>query len=607
MPTATPSSAPPADAPAVPGYDPVALAQSLAAAAEKSAKLIGDFAAKQAASGKSLIADELGIGKAFLELAAQMMANPLKLAESQMTLWWDYMSLWQSSFMKLMGAPATPVAQPGKGDKRFRHEDWEQHVLFDFVKQAYLITARWMHGQVASVEGLDDKTRRKVDFYTRQYIDALAPSNFALTNPEVFRETIATGGQNLVRGLHNLLDDIERGNGKLRISMTDPKAFELGVNIATTPGKVVYRTPLMELIQYAPTTERVGKRPLLIIPPWINKFYILDLREKNSFIKWCVDQGMTTFVVSWVNPDAKLADVGFDHYLSEGTLAALDAIAQATGEKEVNAVGYCLGGTLLAATLGYMAAHDDRRIASATFMTSLIDFRATGELEVFIDDAQVASLERKMEERGYLEGSEMANTFNMLRANDLIWSFVINNYLLGRDPFPFDLLHWNSDSTRMPASMHSYYLRNMYMRNALAKPNGIELLDTPIDLTKVTVPAYFVSAIEDHIAPWKATWYGPKAMAGDARFVLSGSGHIAGMVNPPAANKYGYWTNDAQAETPDAWLAAARQHEGSWWTDWRDWIGRYRGKDVPARVPGKGKLKALANAPGTYVQMRADT
>jgi polyhydroxyalkanoate synthase len=459
---------------------------------------------------------------------------------------------------------------------------------------------------VASVEGLDDKTRRKVDFYTRQYIDALAPSNFALTNPEVFRETIASGGQNLVRGLHNLLDDIERGNGRLKISMTDPKAFELGVNIATTPGKVVLRNELMELIQYQPTTEKVGRRPLLIIPPWINKFYILDLREKNSFIKWCVDQGMTTFVVSWVNPDAKLADVGFDHYLTDGTLAALDAIEEATGEKEVNAVGYCLGGTLLAATLGYMAARKDKRIASATFMTSLVDFRATGELEVFIDDTQVASLERKMEERGYLEGSEMANTFNMLRANDLIWSFVINNYLLGRDPFPFDLLHWNSDSTRMPARMHSFYLRNMYMKNALAKPGGITLCDTPIDLTKVTIPTYFVSAIEDHIAPWKATYYGPKAMSSATRFVLSGSGHIAGMVNPPVANKYCYWTNEDLPGTPDEWLEAAQQHEGSWWTDWRAWIDAHLGKAVPARLPGKGRLKALGDAPGTYVKMRAD-
>ncbi|HVE49951.1 MAG TPA: class I poly(R)-hydroxyalkanoic acid synthase [Casimicrobiaceae bacterium] len=604
---ATPTkTAPPEDA-AQPNYDPVALGQSLAVAAEKSAKLIGDFAQRQSASGHTLLADEAGIGKAFLELAAKMMANPMRLAESQMNLWWDYMSLWQSSLLKMMGAPSGPVAIPAKGDKRFKHEDWEQHFLFDYIKQSYLITARWLHEQVASVEGLDEKTKKKVDFYTRQYIDAFSPSNFALTNPEVFRATVESGGQNLVRGLNNLLDDIERGNGRLRISMTDPKAFELGVNIATTPGKVVFRNDLIELIQYEPSTEKVWKRPLLIVPPWINKFYILDLREKNSFIKWCVDQGMTTFVVSWVNPDAKLADAGFDRYLTDGTLAAIDAIGDATGEPDVNVVGYCLGGTLTAATLGYMAAKKDKRIASATFMTALIDFRETGELEVFIDEAQVASLERKMNERGYLEGSEMANTFNMLRANDLIWSFVVNNYLLGRDPFPFDLLHWNGDSTRMPAAMHSFYLRNMYMKNRLAEPNGIELAGVPIDLTKVTVPAYFVSALEDHIAPWKATYGGPKAMKGKARFVLSGSGHIAGMVNPPSANKYGFWTNDTLPDAPDAWLESAQQHEGSWWDDWRNWMTPYLGKEVAARIPGKGKLKAIEAAPGSYVRIRADS
>jgi polyhydroxyalkanoate synthase len=610
----TSQAARPAAAPATPaaegleraGYDPVALADSLASAAEKSAKLIGDFAARQSASGHTLMADELGIGKAFLELAGKMMANPLKLAESQMTLWWDYMSLWQASLMRMMGGPASPVAAPAKGDKRFRHEDWEQHFLFDYIKQSYLITARWLHDQVASVEGLDDKTRRKVDFYTRQYIDALSPSNFALTNPEVFRATVSSGGQNLVKGLNNLLDDIERGNGKLRISMTDPKAFELGVNIATTPGKVVFRNELMELIQYAPSTPKVWKRPLLIVPPWINKFYILDLREKNSLVKWCVDQGMTTFVVSWVNPDAKLADAGFERYLTDGTLAAMNAVRDATGEPDLNVVGYCLGGTLVAATLGYLAAKKDKRVASATFMTSLIDFRQTGELEVFIDEEQVASLERKMNDRGYLEGSEMANTFNMLRANDLIWSFVINNYLLGRDPFPFDLLHWNSDSTRMPARMHSFYLRNMYMKNALAKPCGVELSGVGIDLSKVSTPSYFVSAIEDHIAPWKATYAGWQAMKGPPRFVLSGSGHIAGMINPPAAQKYGYWTNEALPPDPDAWLAGAKQHEGSWWTDWREWLTPHLGKEVAARVPGRGKLKALDDAPGRYVRIRTD-
>jgi polyhydroxyalkanoate synthase len=516
------------------------------------------------------------------------------------------MGLWQSSMMRAMGVRGEPVAAPAKSDKRFKHEDWEEHVVFDYIKQSYLIAAQWLHQTVASVEGLDHHTKKKVDFFTRQYIDALAPSNFALTNPEVFHETIRSGGQNLVKGLHNLLDDIERGNGQLKISMTDPKAFELGVNIATTPGKVVFQNDLMQLLQYEPTTKKVFERPLLIVPPWINKYYILDLREKNSMVKWATDQGMTVFVMSWVNPDAKLAQKNFEDYLLEGPIAALDAVEKATGERKVNALGYCLGGTLLAAALAYLNAKKDRRIASATFMTSLIDFVGAGELGVFIDEEQVASLERKMNERGFLEGSEMATTFNMLRGNDLIWSFVINNYLLGRDPFPFDLLHWNSDATRMPARMHSFYLRNMYMKNLLRVPGGITLAGVPIDVTKVDVPTYFASAIEDHIAPWKTTYEGPNILGGKSRFVLSGSGHIAGMINPPVANKYGYWTNDTITASPDEWFAGATQHEGSWWTDWRQWLKPYLGKEVPARVPGKGKLKVIEAAPGSYARIRAD-
>jgi len=582
--------------------DPVALAASLASAAEKSAKVMGEFASRNAA----LPSDELGLGKAFMELSAQMLTNPARLAESQMNLWWDYMNLWQSSMLRLMGGNAAPVVVPAQGDKRFKHEDWHEHFLFDYIKQSYLIAARWMHDQVASVDGLDEHTKKKVDFFTRQYIDALAPSNFALTNPEVFRETVASGGQNLVKGLNNLLGDIERGGGQLRISMTDAKAFELGVNIATTPGKVVFQNELMQLIQYEPTTKKAWKRPLLIIPPWINKYYILDLREKNSFMRWAVSEGFTTFVISWVNPDEKLAHKNFDDYLTQGTLAALDAVEKATGEPDANVIGYCLGGTLLAATLGHLAAKKEKKVASATFMTSLLDFTEAGEMDVFIDEDQIASLERKMNERGYLEGSEMATTFNMLRANDLIWSFVINNYLLGRDPFPFDLLHWNCDSTRMPAAMHSYYLRNMYMNNLLREPGALTLGGTKIDLAKVTTPAYFVSAIEDHIAPWKTTYAGTSLLGGKNRFVLSGSGHIAGMVNPPAANKYGYWTNDKLPDQPDEWFANAKQHEGSWWRNWREWMTPYLGREVPARVPGKGKLKVIEAAPGTYARIRAD-
>ena len=593
-----------------PDYDPVALAESLASAADKSAKVLGDFIARQAAAGKSMVTDEFGLTQAFLELAAKMLSNPYRLAETQMNLWWEYSALWQSSMLKLMGQSTTPVVEPAKSDKRFRHEDWEEHFLFDYVKQSYLIAARWLHNTVANVEGLDEHTRRKVDFFTRQYIDALAPSNFALTNPEVFRETIASGGQNLVKGLNNLLDDIERGNGQLKISMTDSKAFELGVNIATTPGHVVFQNDLMQLIQYEPATAKVAKRPLLIMPPWINKYYILDLREKNSLIKWCVAQGLTVFVISWVNPDERHAAKDFVDYMLEGPLAALDAIEKATGEKDANVLGFCLGGTLLAAALGHLAAKKDKRIVSASFMTSLIDFTGAGELEVFIDEEQVSSLERKMSERGYLEGSHMANTFNMLRSNDLIWSFVINNYLMGRDPFPFDLLHWNQDSTRMPAKMHSFYLRNMYMRNKLREPCGISLAGTPIDVSKVTVPTYFVSAIEDHIAPWKTTYAGTQLLGGRSRFVLSGSGHIAGMINPPEANKYGYWTNDKLPATADEWFNGAKQHQGSWWKDWLDWLQPHLGPQVAAREVGKAGGKARARvieaAPGSYARQRAD-
>jgi polyhydroxyalkanoate synthase len=557
-------------------------------------------------SGKSMAMDEFGIARAYMDLASKMLANPVKLAETQMNLWWEYMNLWQGSTLKMMGVSMAPAAIPDKNDRRFKHDDWQEHFLFDYIKQSYLIAARWMHKTVAEVEGLDPDAAKKVDFFTRQYIDAMAPSNFALTNPEVLHETVKSGGENLVKGLKNMLGDIERGNGQLKISMTDSKAFELGVNIATTPGKVVFQNDLMQLIQYEPTTKKVFKRPLLIMPPWINKYYILDLREKNSMIKWAVDQGLTVFVISWVNPDAALREKSFDDYLLQGPMAALDVIEQATGEKEVNVVGYCLGGTLLAAQLAYMAVKKDKRIVSATFMTALTDFRASGELNVFIDEKQIENLEKKMNERGYLEGSEMGATFNMLRANDLMWSFVINNYLLGRDPLPFDLLHWNGDSTRMPANMHSYYLRNMYLHNRLREPGGITLDGVPIDLSKVKTPSYFVSALEDHIAPWKATYQGPKLFSGESTFALSGSGHIAGMINPPEANKYSYWTNSKLPDSPESWFEGAEQHEGSWWTDWREWLEDKIGPQVAPRIPGKGQLKVIEPAPGSYAKLRLD-
>jgi polyhydroxyalkanoate synthase subunit PhaC len=474
--------------------------------AHRSSRILGEFAQKQAQSMSAAVRDEMGIAKAFMDLYARMAADPALMASLALNLWTDYTRLWQASWLKMLGVQAAAVAEPAKGDPRFKDDDWSSNFVFDYIKQSYLIAARHIQEAVAQVGGLPPESERKVAFFTRQYLDALAPSNFLLTNPQVLRETLQSGGQNLVRGLDNLLNDLEKGGGELRISMTDETAFQLGRNVATTPGKVVFQNDLMQLIQYQPMTQEVYKQPLLIIPPWINKYYILDLREKNSFIRWAAQQGHTVFVVSWVNPDARLAQKGFDDYMLEGAIAALDAVAEATGEPEANVIGYCLGGTLLGATLAYLANKKDQRVRSATFFVSLLDFSQPGELGVFIDEAQVANLEKKMNARGYLEGAEMAGTFNLLRANDLVWSFVVNNYLLGKAPFPFDLLYWNADSTRMPARMHSFYLRNMYLKNLMGVPGGMTLAGVPIDLSQVTMPAYFISTVEDHIAPWQGTY-----------------------------------------------------------------------------------------------------
>ena len=588
-----------------PAFDPAELATAYAEIAQRSSQIVSRYMASHQGKGAPAFKDELGVAQAFSDMAGKLFSDPTKLAEMHVKLWQDNTSLWHNTMLRFWGLDAKAVVAPAKGDRRFKHDDWEQNFLFDYIKQSYLIASRNLHQMVGSVEGLDEAAAKKVDFYTRQYIDALSPSNFLATNPEVLRETLSTHGQNLVKGLNNLLDDMESGNGQqLRVKMSDPSAFAVGRNLATTPGKVVYQNELMQLIQYAPSTPEVWRRPLLIIPPWINKFYILDMRENNSFVRWAVAQGHTVFMVSWVNPDTEHARCTFDDYMKSGPLAALDAIERATGEKSVNAIGFCLGGTLLASTLGYLAAKKDKRIASATFLATMIDFAEPGELEVFIDEQQVANLEKKMEERGYLEGGEMARTFNMLRANDLIWSFVVNNYLLGKSPFPFDLLYWNSDSTRMPAAMHSFYLRNMYLRNVLREPGGITLDGVAIDLTRVKTPAYFISTIEDHIAPWKSTYAGAKLFAGETRFVLGGSGHIAGIINPPAANKYCYWTREKLADTPQDWFDGAVQQPGSWWTDWAQWAQSRALEKIPAREAGTGKLPAIEDAPGSYVKVK---
>jgi polyhydroxyalkanoate synthase len=585
--------------------DPTELSKAMTNIAERSQRVVSDFLARQAADPKFGSLDPLNIGNAFLEMTAKMMSDPAKMMEANLSLWQDYMTLWQNTARRLLGETTDPIAKPDNGDRRFKDEMWEENEIFDYIKQSYLLSARWVQGVVRNVEGLDDHTAKKVDFYTRQFVDAMAPSNFVMTNPEVLRATVESGGENLLKGLSNLLEDLERGKGNLAIKMTDYDAFKVGENIAVTPGKVVFQNSLMQLLQYTPTTEQVVEKPLLIVPPWINKFYILDLRPKNSFIKWAVDQGHTVFVISWVNPDTELAFKGFGDYMKEGPLAALDAIEKATGMKNVNAVGYCLGGTLLVSTLAYMAAKGDDRISSTTLLTTMTDFREPGELGVFIDEEQLSGLEDKMSLHGYLDGRDMATTFNMLRANDLIWSFVVNNYLLGKDPFPFDLLYWNSDSTRMPAAMHSFYLRKMYQENKLIQPGGIELDGVAIDLSLVKTPIYMLSTREDHIAPWLSTYPLTQLVSGPVKFVLSASGHIAGVVNPPAANKYCYWVNPKKPKNPETWLAAAKQEEGSWWTDWQKWVEKFAGKQVPARQPGTGKLKTIEDAPGAYVKVRA--
>ncbi len=581
------------------------MAKLYADIAEKSGALLSKFMTRTAGQGLPEIKDELGIAKAFFDAWGKVFADPMRVAEMQMKLWQDYMALWQNSMLKMMGQTAAPVAEPHKSDRRFRHDDWESNFLYDYLKQSYLIAARHLHQSMCCVEGMDEKAAKKVDFYTRQYIDALSPSNFLLTNPEAMRETINSGGQNLIKGLNNLLEDLSRGNGEqLKVRMTDSEAFSLGGNLAMTKGKVVFQNEIMQLIQYEPLTKKVHATPLLIIPPWINKYYILDMRENNSFVRWAVEQGHTVFIVSWVNPDENLAHKRFDDYLTEGSLAALDVIRDITGEAKANVIGYCLGGTLLASTMAWLAAQKQERISSATFFVTMIDFERPGELEVFIDEEQVSALEKKMQKRGYLEGSEMATTFNMLRANDLIWSFVVNNYLMGRDPFPFDLLHWNGDSTRMPAAMHSFYLRNMYLKNLLREPGALTIAGIPIDITQSKTPAYFISTVEDHIAPWQSTYAGARLLNGPVRFVLGGSGHIAGIINPPVANKYCFWTNKKLPQQPDEWLSSATQHAGSWWTDWAQWVSGHAGTLVEPRVPGQGKYKALEDAPGSYVKRR---
>ena len=589
--------------------DMVVLTRSLIDAYDKAAPLFEKYLEKYGSSKgfEELInqdLDPLNIRESYLNFLDSIANDPGKFIDLQSQFMHEWATLWQDSIANFMGAKneRKTVIEPEAGDRRFRAPEWQESALFDFIKQSYLLTCRWMDKTVNHVDGIDEKHRQKLAFAAKLFSNAISPTNFVLTNPEVISETLKTGGENLVRGLENLIKDMERGNGDLKIKTTDYNSFKLGENIATSKGGVIYQNDLMQLIQYEPTTEKAFKTPLLIVPPWINKYYILDLKSENSFIAWAVEQGHSVFTISWVNPGPELAMKRFEDYMKEGIIEALEQIEKATGENKANVIGYCLGGTLLTITMAYLAKKQQAdKIASATFLTTLIDFEKAGELKLFLDKEQIDQIEKKIFEKGILEGKEMQQTFSLLRANDLIWSFVVNNYLMGREPFPFDLLYWNDDCTNMPAAMHSFYLRKMYLENALVKSGGITIDNIPIDTRKIKTPAFFLSTREDHIAPWKATYSGIKKLSGPVEFTLAASGHIAGVINPPSKNKYCYWSNDKTPDDPDEWLKSAKQHSGSWWPHWQKWITRYAGKKVLAR---KVK-KSIEPAPGSYVMMKS--
>lgn len=588
-------------------FDAEAFAMNVARAMESGGKALAAYL-KPRESGEVQDrppAELTEVVKTFTSVAEYWLSDTSRSSDLQTKLAKDYLDLWGSAVRRMAGQDAPPAIAPSPRDKRFADPEWKSNQFFDFVMQLYLLTTKWAQELVRDADGLDLQTRRKAEFYVQQVTNALSPSNFVLTNPEVLRETVTSSGENLARGLKMLAEDIAAGKGMLKIRQSNPDNLVVGVNMATTPGKVIYQNEMMQLIQYSPTTETVLRTPLLIVPPWINKFYILDLKPEKSYIKWCVDQGITVFVISWVNPDKRLGNKSWEDYMKEGPLTAMDVIEKITGEMKVHTAGYCVGGTMLATTLAWLAEKRRQRVSSATFFAAQVDFTHAGDLLVFVDEEQIAALEQDMKAAGVLEGSKMAMAFNMLRSNDLIWSYVVSNYLKGQQPSAFDLLHWNSDATRMTASNHSYYLRNCYLENRLS--TGTMVLDnTLLDLSKVKVPVYNLATREDHIAPAESVLYGSQFFGGPVKYVLSGSGHIAGVVNPPASNKYQYWTNDNIRDVNVAqWMKDAVEHKGSWWPDWRQWLGELDPEQVPARAVGSDALPPIEDAPGNYVRVRA--
>jgi len=589
-----------------------ALSEYLTEISGKSQHVIQEFFARQTDLRRmtgDLPHDPLNVSEAYQEVVKGLAADPGTVMQRQFNLWGDYAKLMATMTRKMAGEQVGPTAAPARGDKRFAHAAWNDNHLLDFIKQAYLVFANWLEQTVAQLEGLDEHEKKKAEFYTRQFLDAIAPSNIAVLNPEVVEATLESKGENLLKGLKNFLEDIDRGHGELAIRQADLDYFKLGENIATTPGKVVFQNEIFQLIQYAPTTQTVAKTPMLICPPWINKFYILDLQPKNSFIKWLVDQGRTVFVISWVNPGPELRDKTFEDYIRQGLFEALDAVKQATGEDRVDAIGYCIGGTMLSMALALMAKKGDRRINSATFFTAQADFTEAGDLLLFVDDAQLDAIEKQMDAAGgVLEGRAMATTFNMLRSNDLIWSFVIDNYLKGKDPAKFDLLFWNSDATRMPKGVHLFYLREFYQNNRLARGDMV-MDNVKLDLGEVDIPIFMQAGETDHIAPYGSIYRTARLFASKGndkvQYMLAGSGHIAGVVNHPDKKKYHHSVNVALPESVDAWRADAERHPGSWWPYWIAWLNEVSPGETAARTPGEGGLEAIEDAPGSYVKVKA--
>ncbi|KXF77198.1 poly(3-hydroxyalkanoate) synthetase [Paramesorhizobium deserti] len=598
----------PTDEPSLDDYlikDPSSFALNLARMVEQAGKAAAAWIEPREKGLKSdLLAEPLtDMVRTLSKLSEYWLSDPARAVEAQTLLFSNYLAIWTNSIRRMTGEPTEDIAAPDPKDKRFQDEDWSKNAFFDFLKQVYLVTAKWGLDLVEKAEGLDDHTRRKAAFYVRQLVNAASPTNFVLTNPELFKETVTSNGMNLVNGMRMLTEDIIAGQGDLRLRQADHTHFRLGENVATTPGKVVARNDLAEIIQYAPATDKVFKQPLLICPPWINKFYILDLSPERSFIRWLVGQGHTVFVISWINPDARHAHKDWEAYIREGIQFALDTIERRTGEKKINAAGYCVGGTLLAAALALMAKEGDNRVKSATFFTTQVDFEHAGDLKVFVDEEQISALEEAMFRDGYLDGTKMLSAFNMLRSSDLIWPYVVNNYMKGKSPLPFDLLYWNADATRMSAANHSYYLRNCYLENRLSR-GKMMLARHRISLADINIPVYSLAAKEDHIAPALSVFVGSQCFGGDVTYVLAGSGHIAGVINPPEKQKYQYWTGGKAEGNLSDWLDNAEEHPGSWWLHWQDWIEAQSAKKVSPRHIRDNDSDVLGDAPGSYVMIR---